>query len=153
MATINPREDQDKNVIGWQAIIRKRGFPSQTRAFRTKRDAESWAKITESEMLRASGAIGARRRTLPSPGAARRGDRVDKGAQAFDAHCADFSGAKKARGLAGEPHARRGARNDHIARSQGRNDADSAHQRRDIKDHVCGISILEQYPVNLGLQR
>ncbi len=27
MATINPRKDQDENVIGWQAIIRKRGFP------------------------------------------------------------------------------------------------------------------------------
>jgi len=52
MATINPRVDQDKNVIGWQAIIRKRGFPSQTKTFRTKRDAESWAKITESEMVR-----------------------------------------------------------------------------------------------------
>ena len=32
--------------------MRKRGFPSQTRTFRTKRDAESWAKVTESEMLR-----------------------------------------------------------------------------------------------------
>ncbi|MGC9156555.1 MAG: site-specific integrase, partial [Ferrimicrobium sp.] len=52
MATINPRVDQDKNVIGWQAIIRKRGFPSQTKTFRTKRDAESWAKIIESEMVR-----------------------------------------------------------------------------------------------------
>ncbi len=52
MATINPRVDQDNNVIGWQAIIRKRGFPSQTKTFRTKRDAESWSKITESEMVR-----------------------------------------------------------------------------------------------------
>ena len=90
---------------------------------------------------------------LPGLGAKRLGDGVDKGAQTFDAHCANFSGAKKTRGPASEPHARRGARNDHIARSQWRNDADSAHQRRDIKDHVRGISILEQYPVNLGLQR
>jgi len=52
MATINPRKDQDGNVIGWQAIIRKRGFPSQTKTFRTKRDAENWAKVIESEMLR-----------------------------------------------------------------------------------------------------
>ncbi len=52
MATVNPRKDQDGNVIGWQAIIRKRGFPSQTKTFRTKRDAESWAKVIESEMLR-----------------------------------------------------------------------------------------------------
>ncbi len=41
MAAISPRLDQDKNVIGWQAIIRKRGFPTQTKTFRTKRDAES----------------------------------------------------------------------------------------------------------------
>ncbi len=52
MATINPREDQDGIVIGWQAIIRKRGFPSQTKTFRNKRDAESWATVTESEMVR-----------------------------------------------------------------------------------------------------
>ena len=52
MATICSRVDQDDNVIGWQAIIRKRGFPSQTKTFRTKRDAEAWAKVTESEMVR-----------------------------------------------------------------------------------------------------
>lgn len=56
MATINPRKGLDGNnksvIIGWQAIIRKRGYPSQSKTFRTKRDAESWAKITESEMLR-----------------------------------------------------------------------------------------------------
>ncbi len=52
MATINPRKDQEGNIIGYQAIIRKRGFPSQTKTFRTKRDAESWAKVIESEMLR-----------------------------------------------------------------------------------------------------
>ncbi|MHB0872436.1 MAG: tyrosine-type recombinase/integrase [Acidithiobacillus ferrooxidans] len=52
MATISPRHDQDDNLIGWQAIIRKRGFPSQTKTFRTKRDAEAWAKVTESEMVR-----------------------------------------------------------------------------------------------------
>lgn len=52
MATIYAREDQDGNTIGWQAIIRKRGFPSQTKTFRIRRDAEAWAKITESEMLR-----------------------------------------------------------------------------------------------------
>ena len=56
MATINARKGPDANnklvIIGWQAIIRKRGHPSQTRTFRTKRDAEAWAKVTESEMLR-----------------------------------------------------------------------------------------------------
>ncbi|MHB1202645.1 MAG: hypothetical protein ACYCZC_05820, partial [Acidithiobacillus sp.] len=48
----SPRHDQDDNLIGWQAIIRKRGFPSQTKIFRTKRDAEAWANVTESEMVR-----------------------------------------------------------------------------------------------------
>ncbi len=52
MATISPRHDQDDNLTGWQAIIRKRGFPSQTKTFRNKRDAEAWAKVTESEMVR-----------------------------------------------------------------------------------------------------
>ena len=52
MATINSRSDQDGNVIGWQAIVRKRGFPSQTRTFRTKRDAERWAREAETDMER-----------------------------------------------------------------------------------------------------
>ena len=52
MATISPRHDQVDNLIGWQAIIRKRGFPSQSKTFRTRRDAEAWAKVTESEMVR-----------------------------------------------------------------------------------------------------
>ncbi len=52
MASINPRKDQDGITIGWQAIVRKKGFPSQTKTFRSKRDAEAWGKITESEMER-----------------------------------------------------------------------------------------------------
>ncbi|MBU2755749.1 site-specific integrase [Acidithiobacillus sp. CV18-2] len=52
MATINPRSDRDGNVIGWQAIVRKRGFPSQTKTFRTKRDAERWAREAETDMER-----------------------------------------------------------------------------------------------------
>jgi integrase len=48
-ATINARKGLDANnkpvTIGWQAIIRMRGHPSQTRTFRTKRDAEAWAKV------------------------------------------------------------------------------------------------------------
>jgi hypothetical protein len=56
VATINARKGPDANnklvIIGWQAIIRKQGHPSQTRTFRTKRDAEAWAKVTKSEMLR-----------------------------------------------------------------------------------------------------
>ena len=52
MATINPRKDRDGNVIGWQAIIRKRGYPALTRTFRKKVEAEAWATVTEAEMVR-----------------------------------------------------------------------------------------------------
>ncbi len=52
MATINSREDQDGITIGWQAIVRRKGHPSQTRTFRAKRDAEAWARGVESEMDR-----------------------------------------------------------------------------------------------------
>lgn len=36
----------------WEAQIRKRGFPSQTKTFNTKVEAEAWAKMIESEMAR-----------------------------------------------------------------------------------------------------
>ena len=52
MATITPRKDQDGNVIGYQAQVRKRGHPTQTKTFRGKRDAEAWARLMESEMER-----------------------------------------------------------------------------------------------------
>ena len=52
MATITPRKDQDGNVIGYQAQVRKRGHPTQTKTFRGKRDAEAWARLIESEMER-----------------------------------------------------------------------------------------------------
>ena len=52
MATTNSREDQDGITIGWQAIVRKKGYPSQSKTFRTKRDAEAWARLTESAMER-----------------------------------------------------------------------------------------------------
>ena len=56
MATINARKGPDENdkmvVIGYQAIVRKKGHPSQTKTFRTKRDAERWARQIESEMDR-----------------------------------------------------------------------------------------------------
>ena len=52
MATINSREDQDGITIGWQAIVRRKGYPSQTKTFRAKRDAEAWARGIESEMDR-----------------------------------------------------------------------------------------------------
>ncbi|MBU2858336.1 site-specific integrase [Acidithiobacillus ferrooxidans] len=52
MATINSREDQDGITIGWQAIVRRKGHPSQTKTFRAKKDAEAWARSIESEMVR-----------------------------------------------------------------------------------------------------
>ncbi|WMT46591.1 MAG: site-specific integrase [Acidithiobacillus caldus] len=52
MATISPRFDDQGVRIGWQVRIRKRGYPQQVRTFRTKAEAEDWAKVTESEMVR-----------------------------------------------------------------------------------------------------
>nr|MBU2747332.1 site-specific integrase [Acidithiobacillus montserratensis] len=52
MATIRERKDQDGNRIGWQVMIRKQGFPSQTKTFRTKAEAQDWAKVTEAEMAK-----------------------------------------------------------------------------------------------------
>ena len=36
----------------WKAIIRKKGWPTKAKTFRTKRDAEDWARRTEDEMVR-----------------------------------------------------------------------------------------------------
>jgi len=36
----------------WKALIRKTGWPSTAKTFRTKRDAEDWARRTEDEMVR-----------------------------------------------------------------------------------------------------
>ncbi len=36
----------------WKAIIRKRGWPTAVKTFRTKRDAQDWARTTEDEMVR-----------------------------------------------------------------------------------------------------
>lgn len=47
MATIRKRGNYQ-----WEAQIRKRGFPSQTKTFNTKAEAEAWAKMIESEMAR-----------------------------------------------------------------------------------------------------
>ena len=52
MATIRSREDQDGIIIGWQAQIKRKGFPLQVKTFRTKSEATHWATVTESEMMR-----------------------------------------------------------------------------------------------------
>lgn len=36
----------------WKAVIRKTGWPTTAKNFRTKRDAEDWARRTEDEMVR-----------------------------------------------------------------------------------------------------
>ena len=52
MAGFYEQIDQDGNRIGWQAKVRKKGFPSQTKVFRTKADAQAWAASVEGEMVR-----------------------------------------------------------------------------------------------------
>lgn len=47
MAAIEQRESG-----WWQAKIRKRGWPSQSKTFPSRKDAEAWAAIIESEMVR-----------------------------------------------------------------------------------------------------
>ncbi len=36
----------------WKAVIRKNGWPTTAKTFRTKRDAEDWARRTEGEIVR-----------------------------------------------------------------------------------------------------
>ncbi len=36
----------------WKAVIRKIGWPTTAKTFRTKHDAEDWARRTEDEMVR-----------------------------------------------------------------------------------------------------
>jgi len=36
----------------WKAIIRRTGTPTVAKTFRTKRDAENWARVTEDEIIR-----------------------------------------------------------------------------------------------------
>lgn len=52
MATIVPRKNDNGDLIGWQAKIRRRGFPVQSKTFDSKKAAEDWAKVIEAEMIR-----------------------------------------------------------------------------------------------------
>ncbi len=36
----------------WKAVIRRKGWPTISKSFRTKRDAEDWARCAEDEMIR-----------------------------------------------------------------------------------------------------
>jgi integrase len=48
MATFKYYEDSGK----WQSIVRKKGYPTQYKMHLTKYDAEKWATLIESEMIR-----------------------------------------------------------------------------------------------------
>nr|NDU43940.1 tyrosine-type recombinase/integrase [Acidithiobacillus ferrianus] len=52
MASITPSYDREGEHIGWKVSVRKKGFPSQYQTFRTRKEAEAWAVIIESEMTR-----------------------------------------------------------------------------------------------------
>jgi len=54
MAGIYPRKDDAGNIIGWQAQVRKKGWPVQTKTFTSKRDAETWARRVEADIERGS---------------------------------------------------------------------------------------------------
>jgi integrase len=47
MATYTQRESGQ-----WQAKIRAKGYPAQSKVFRTKTEAQNWVKVVESEMTR-----------------------------------------------------------------------------------------------------
>lgn len=50
MASIIPRKDQDGITVGWQAQIRRQGFPSQSKTFERRAQALAWARQVEGEM-------------------------------------------------------------------------------------------------------
>ena len=52
MAGFYEQVDQDGNRIGWQAKVRKKGFPAQSQVFRTRREAQEWAASVEGEMAK-----------------------------------------------------------------------------------------------------
>ncbi len=52
MASITQVFDRDREHIGWRAQVRRKGYPAQYQTFRTRREAEAWAAVVESEMTR-----------------------------------------------------------------------------------------------------
>jgi len=52
VASITPSYDREGEHIGWQVAIRRKGFPPQYKTFRTRKEAEAWAAVVESEMVR-----------------------------------------------------------------------------------------------------
>uniref|UniRef100_UPI002605EEC7 tyrosine-type recombinase/integrase n=1 Tax=Acidithiobacillus sp. TaxID=1872118 RepID=UPI002605EEC7 len=52
MAGFYKQVDQENILIGWQAKVRKKGYPVQTKVFRARSDAQAWARAIETEMDR-----------------------------------------------------------------------------------------------------
>lgn len=53
MATITKIvSTSDKKAVTYKAMIRRKGWPTTCQTFRTKRDAEDWARSVEDEMVR-----------------------------------------------------------------------------------------------------
>ncbi len=50
MATITERRNRKDQLIGWQAKIRRHGWPVQSKTFRDYRKAEQWARSIEGQM-------------------------------------------------------------------------------------------------------
>jgi hypothetical protein len=46
------REDASVRSGTWKAVIRKPGWPTVAKTFRSKRDADDWSRRTEDEMVR-----------------------------------------------------------------------------------------------------
>lgn len=65
MATIRERTKRDGTRV-FQVQVRMAGFPARTASFRTKRNAERWAKTVEAEMIEGKHfrSVEARRRTV-----------------------------------------------------------------------------------------
>ena len=52
MATFLERRNRDGQLIGYQAQVRKKGYPTQVKTFDRRADAVAWATVIESEMVR-----------------------------------------------------------------------------------------------------
>jgi len=52
MATIRPRYNRQGDLIGYQAIVRRKGFPVRYETKESHKEAEDWAAIVEGEMVK-----------------------------------------------------------------------------------------------------
>lgn len=52
MASIVKRVNEAGEIVSWQAKVRREGYPPQSKSFRTKAEAEAWARAQETEMDR-----------------------------------------------------------------------------------------------------